>query len=174
MANLFEDEFTSTTPSDSRTEQPAGSNVFDAPPAETTSNPFGEETGPVASVPDVVPSAEASIFGGSASSAGSGTSAGSAAPNNPFSTLDVLADSLPATATTAQTSPQQEGSGLIGILNDKSATTPDTAIPLRPTYTDTKAKAKVKAMSLADVMQAILEVTFRPNSGQQNLRSLSF
>ena len=120
VANLFEDELTSTAPSDSASGQPAGSNIFDVPPAETTSNPFGEEAGPVASIPDVVPSAEASIFGGTTASAGSATSTGNAAASNPFSTLDVLADSLPATATSTQQSPQQQkDGGLIGILNDK-------------------------------------------------------
>ena len=119
VANLFEDELTSSAPSDSVSEQPAGSNIFDAAPVETTSNPFGEEAGPVASVPDVVPSAEASIFGGPTASAGSITSTGNAAASNPFSTLDVLGDSLPAAATSTQQSPQQEDGGLIGILNDK-------------------------------------------------------
>ena len=119
VANLFEDDLTSTAPIDSVSGQPATSNIFDAPPAETTSNPFGEEASPVASVPDVVPSVEASIFGGTTASARSGTSTGNAAASNPFSTLDVLADSLPATATFTQQSPQQEDDGLIGILNDK-------------------------------------------------------
>ena len=122
VASLFEDELTSTALSNSVSDQTAGSNnIFDAPPSETTSNPFGEETAPVASVPDVVPSVEASIFGGSTASAGSGTSTGNVAASNPFSVLDVLADSLPATATATSTqqNPQQEDNGLIGIINDK-------------------------------------------------------
>ena len=120
MANLFEDKSATTAPSDSMSEQPAGSSIFDAPLAEIASNPFGGEAGPFASVPDVVPSVEASIFGGDTASTGSGN----AVPSNPFSTLDVLADSLTASATTTQHNPQQEDSGLIGILNDKWATTP--------------------------------------------------
>ena len=119
VANFLEDELTRTAPNDSVSEQPEGSNIFDASPVETTSNPFGQEAGPFASVPDVVPSAEASIFGDPTVSAGSVTSTGNAAASNPFSTLDVLADSLPATATITQQSPQQEDGGLIGILNDK-------------------------------------------------------
>ena len=115
VTNLFEDETTTTAQSGSVSEQPARSNIFDAPPAEIASNPFGGEAGPVASVPDVVPSVETSIFGSHTASAGSGN----VVPSNPFSTLDVLADSLTTSATTRQQSPQQEDGGLIGILYDK-------------------------------------------------------